>query len=967
MMSLARACPRCGLESSMGVGDSGLCPGCLLEFVIDHDPASSTGTDETLEELAYRLHRLDLIGPLGQGGMGVVYEAEQPDLDRCVALKVLRDEHRSHLGMRRRFLDEARMAGRLQHPGVVPVYALGELDDRPFFTMRLVRGKTLADHLRDGIDPARALGLFLQVCQAIAYAHDRGVVHRDLKPTNIMVGDFGEVQVVDWGVARRLETAPGPMPGLGVETDPWATRAGTIAGTPAYMSPEQARGQPGLQDERCDVFGLGAILCELLTGQPPYQAATRDAMLSMAREADLSSVLERLEAADADPELKALARDCLTPDHEARPRHAGVVAARVLAYQTRVRERLKEAREAQVRAEVRAAEVRRRTSLIVAMALLAGVLAVWWVADRDRRARRTAETVRAVEETLAEATRLRQQGRGLEARSALREVEGLLAQGEPAVRRRFGPALADFTMLARLDDARYFPYQLGPGRLLPAQAAAAYAEAFRDHGIDLATLTTDQAAARVRGSAIRAELVAALDDWSRVAVGRDLRARLRATSEAADPDPNGPAARLRHALTGPDREALGRLARSLDARQVPVSVLGSLGAALRERRAFDESAQVLRAARKEHPDDFWINLELATTLMARAPDQPAEARAYLTAALALSRDNPGVHFYQAAALQNLDRLDAAATAYREAIALRPDYPEAYCNLGNTLTRQGKTDEAVAAFRQAIALRPDYALAYFNLGYALEERQTFTEAIEAYQQATTYRPNYAEAHCNLGLVFYRLGRFAEAIEALERGLALSAPSDPLRATFEPRLAMARALADLVPRLEAALARPDGPTPPVDDLLGFARLCSWQGRERHAQAARFYAAAFAQRPALAEDLVTGDRYAAAGSAAAAASGQGADAADLTVEERAALRRQALGWLRADLDRRRAQLSDANPATRRDVLTRLAYWPRDPHFAPFRDPALDQVPEPDRAAWRALWADHDRLVRENTSRAP
>src|SRR5262249_24470863 len=159
-----------------------------------------------------------------------------------------------------RFVEEARIAGQLQHPGIVPVYTLGEAGPgRPYFTMKLVEGQTLAALLAERASPAhdltRFLKVFEQVCQTLAYAHSRGVIHRDLKPANVMVGAFGEVQVMDWGLARRLGATAEDGP-AGSLVEPSRTGGGRVLGTPAYMAPEQARGEAERLDERCDVFGL---------------------------------------------------------------------------------------------------------------------------------------------------------------------------------------------------------------------------------------------------------------------------------------------------------------------------------------------------------------------------------------------------------------------------------------------------------------------------------------------------------------------------------------------------------------------------------------------------------------------------------------------------------------------------------------------------------------------------------------
>lgn len=208
-------------------------------------------------------------GVIGRGASSLVSSAFDRALERSVAKKVLRPERAGDEAAVEAFLREARVAARLEHPGIVPVHALGRgVDGRPWFTMRRVEGRPLSDLLpasldaRDAEDVHFALEVFLKVCDAVAYAHARGVLHRDLKPQNVVVGRFGEAYVVDWGTAmRRGEPLEPP---------------GTVVGTLEYMPPEQARGAIREIDERSDVFGLGALLYHLLVLQPPYRGKTRE-------------------------------------------------------------------------------------------------------------------------------------------------------------------------------------------------------------------------------------------------------------------------------------------------------------------------------------------------------------------------------------------------------------------------------------------------------------------------------------------------------------------------------------------------------------------------------------------------------------------------------------------------------------------------------------------------------------------
>ena len=302
--------------------------------------------------------------------MGAVYRGYDRELKRETAIKVLLEKHLDQPDHVRRFYDEAWIAGQLQHPGVVPVYDLGRLDaGQPYFIMKLVDGRTLAQllHLRSSPeqDRPRFLKIFEQICQTIAYAHARAVIHRDMKPANIMVGEFGEVQVMDWGLARILAEPAGaprirPKVERRLQRDPMATASwsGDIFGTPAYMAPEQARGDVAL-DERCDVFGLGAILCEILTGLPPFSGPEAADAFQQAAKGDLSDAHERLAKCGADPELSALVRACLDSERELRPRDAGEVAGPMTAYLVRVEERMHQAEQDRAAAQLRAGEERK--------------------------------------------------------------------------------------------------------------------------------------------------------------------------------------------------------------------------------------------------------------------------------------------------------------------------------------------------------------------------------------------------------------------------------------------------------------------------------------------------------------------------------------------------------------------------------------------------------------------------------
>jgi len=306
-------------------------------------------------------YRID--GEIARGGMGSVLKGRDPDLGRDVAVKVLREDFRDNVDMVRRFVEEAQIGGQLQHPGIVPIYELGTFGDRrPYFSMKLVKGDTLAKLLAARPKPSyglpRFLSIFESIAQTVAYAHARGVIHRDLKPSNVMVGAFGEVQVMDWGLAKVLprggiadDAAAGKIPGdetviataRSGSGDSDLSRAGSILGTPSYMAPEQARGEVDRVDERADVFALGSILCEILTGQPAFVGRSSGEIQRKAALGDLADAMARLDASGANPNLIAIAKECLAGEPEDRPSGAGAVSDRITAYLLGVQERLRRA------------------------------------------------------------------------------------------------------------------------------------------------------------------------------------------------------------------------------------------------------------------------------------------------------------------------------------------------------------------------------------------------------------------------------------------------------------------------------------------------------------------------------------------------------------------------------------------------------------------------------------------------
>ncbi len=735
---------------------SGVAPKVLLP-----DSESGHGTSPVVDPNAATAKLIpqgrgnyQLLGEIARGGMGVILKGHDTDLGRDVAVKVLDPELAKRPAVVQRFIEEAQIGGQLQHPGIVPVYELGLMaDDRPYFTMKLVKGRTLAALLQLRKSPAdnrgRVLDIFESVCQTMAYAHSKGVLHRDLKPANIMVGAFGEVQVVDWGLAKVLsrggvaderraketihtiiETVRSGSGSTGSDS-----LVGSVMGTPAYMAPEQAQGEIEKLDERADVFSLGAILCELLTGRPPYEEIEGESIIVQAARAKLDPARARIDACDADPALKQLCLDCLMPSKVARPANAEEVANSIHAYLTTVEERAQKAELAAAEARIKAAEERRARRLTVA---LAGTIAVafviggggaWWI-NRERT-QRMEHTRVAVEAAHGEAIEFGRAGKPESALGAARRALSMAESGgaDAALLERarsfVSQAEADLTaaeterglkaqdekLRARLVDLRIEQSTTIGNRPLEIELDGKFTQAFHDYGVDLEGDDLVPALKRIRERAIAEEVALALDDWSRVR--RHVHGPKSEKVEnlfllAMDLDADTERQRMRQAIADKDLNTLLELAAPENLPKLAPGSIFVLSGALWD--GFPEHRpdvfRICDQALYLYPNDFVLQ-SVGGKLYSDAGRVQA-ALMCRSSALSLRPHDAGAMFRMGESLSLVGRLTDALGAIEASVAMNSTDQNAVWILGVVQTELGDYKSALASYTRALALgdQPD---------------------------------------------------------------------------------------------------------------------------------------------------------------------------------------------------------------------------------------------------------------------
>jgi serine/threonine protein kinase/Flp pilus assembly protein TadD len=761
-----------------------------------------------------------LLQQIGEGGMGTVFMAEQQQpVQRKVALKIIKPGMDSSQVIAR-FEAERQALALMDHPNIARVLDAGETppayargSPRPYFVMELVKGVPLTTYCdQHRLTPRERLELFVPVCQAVQHAHQKGIIHRDLKPSNVLVALYDGKpvpKVIDFGIAK----ATGPK----LTEKTVFTEFGAVVGTLEYMSPEQAELNQLDIDTRSDIYALGVLLYELLTGTTPLEKKRLKVgalleSLRIIREEEPPRPSTRLSTTEELPsiavkrglepkklsglvrgELDWIVMKCLEKDRDRRYETANGLARDLERY---LHDEPVQAGPPSAGYRLRKF-VRRNKRALTTVAFLGVMLLVAGAAvtasivsaardreersklaeaaDRDRK-ERLAVAEGKVTVALKEAGAFQGQKKWLEALEAAKRAQGLLAEdSSEELRGRVREVLKDLHMVLDLEEIRMPPAGSGKegnfdftGHFDDAAADAAYARAFRDYGIDVDALEPTEAAQRVQVRAIRLELVAALDDWAdksaRVPPGTGKTdnprwKRLMAVARAADPDEWRNL--VRQALEQRNVQALHKLAASPRLGELPLQTLSLLAEHLQNK---DREA-VLRRAQAKYPDDFWINFQLAQHLEGQQPQRLDEVIRFYTVARALRPRNLVVHLWLykwlGDQLRNQGKLDEAIAMYREGIERHPIWHTLHNQLGVALYRQGKKEEAIAAYRKAIQLAPNAPVPYSGLGYALLDQGKHDEAIAAFRKSIELKPGTWHSHEGLARALDRQGKVDEA--------------------------------------------------------------------------------------------------------------------------------------------------------------------------------------------------------------
>ncbi|HZN33528.1 MAG TPA: tetratricopeptide repeat protein, partial [Pirellulaceae bacterium] len=752
--------------------------------------AAATIDQPLAERTGAQIGPYKLLQQIGEGGFGVVFMAEQLEpVRRKVALKLIKPGMDTRQVIAR-FEAERQALAVMDHPHIAKVLDAGATESgRPYFVMELVRGVPITHYCDENhLSVRERLGLFASVCQAIQHAHTKGIIHRDIKPTNVLVtrqDAQAVVKVIDFGIAKAM--------GQQLTDKTLFTDFAQMIGTPLYMSPEQAELSSVDIDTRSDIYSLGVLLYELLTGSTPVskeqlKQAAFDEIRRIIREVEPPKPSTRISSAEAAPSIAAqrhtepakLARlvrgeldwivmKALEKDRGRRYETANGFAMDVQRY---LDDEPVLACPPSAGYRLRKFARKNKTALatVAAVALLVLVAAGsvgWTLNERRERFRRNAdEIVRAVDE----GRKLLGQRRWPEALALARHGKNVLdyTAGQNALRPSVEALVKDLEMIQRLEEIELRAADMSVGNGIGyARPANEYHPAFQNYGIDVLALEID-AAAEVRKRQIADYLIESLDAWARDEQDPATRARLRTVVQKADPE--GILARRRAALDRGDTAELQRIITDLGALgRVPPATLAILGETLFRSGLRKEAIEFLRAAHVQHPEAFWINQNLASAHARTEPPQWDEALRHYTAALALRPRSHMLYTNIGVALNALGQRADALAAWRKALELEPTYAPALSNIGWLFVKDEQYDEAEAALQKAIAKQPDFAIAHRNLAVLYGKTKRTTEAMASFDEALKFNHSPADVYSARGTIWMIATEFDKAIADFHRAI------------------------------------------------------------------------------------------------------------------------------------------------------------------------------------------------------
>ena len=727
----------------------------LLEPMLEGEGARDEADDERV------LGDFRLVRELGRGGMGIVHEAWQRSLDRRVAVKVLAPALVASPAAVARFRREAAAAGRLRHPNIVEVFGFGSDQGQHFFAMQLVDGESLHTCKVRFREPRHAIDLVVQLVDALVHAHAQGLVHRDVKPANVIVRDDRSPMLTDFGIASD-------------EALPSLTREGGFLGTLDYASPEQVRGE--VVDARTDVWAVGVVLHELLTGRHPFAAATQEATLHNILSAEPPS-LQKERAVSSD--LAAVVLRALEKNRTRRYASAAALLTDLRALQqgAAVSARLPTASERMLRWARR--EPWRAVAtviLLIAVPVLTGTLGYLWANAPRIEAATAAEAARTREEVLAEAWWMAHES---DAKTALAILDGMPATDEEvAISRALLLQQQKLTEQARTVLAPFTgpSVELVRRSLLQPLVLTELVGGKRDDAFDcfvraqlmfeVALFHDAQVRSVLRHAVEMAKMAVALAPSPRISylitlvdaadLAGDRPVALTAERALARHFPDSPVAQRRRANVLAKAEPEQALALLTD----PAPHAGSMASYWR-----------IRAAAYETLRQFAEAIEANEKAIASDPGQ------------ALSWGNMGI------VLRKQKVFDKSVEALQRAVALKPQSSFWWNALGLSLRAGGDTAAATAAFKHALEVHSDYAPAAYNLGNLLMSASDFAGAVVAFEQAVANDPEDVRSVSNLGDALKRAGRKQESFVLFVRATQL-APNDLI-----PQFNLARTALDL----------------------------------------------------------------------------------------------------------------------------------------------------------------------------